>query len=359
MMINKAAIWGTSLSVALLSTSAFAVAPIGNTTQKGSLLIFPRIDVSYDKDTIIRITNDYSKPVQLKCYFMDIDKNKVDFEFKLTMNQPFWFSAKYGNGTLPVQPFPTFGDHDTGELKCWAVSSNGANQISWNHLVGSATIYDYSGQAAEYNAWGFQALAPEGSIVGHPGRLDLDGVSYDKCPRTLIGQFTPTAYDNAIQYGDWIRGSTVQLSVASCTQDLRQDYEYITTKLQFDVWNEEEVKFTGAHECSDSWHEVYLNEEDIMTAGKNFTAETLKTDSAYYRVKGMKSKVCDDKVFFKYDKWGNKIPIIVPTRDVGLTGVQVSEVDGSYVSATTLHGRGKFAGSILWDTAPAGEDDKR
>jgi hypothetical protein len=358
-MINKAAIWGTSLSVALLSTSAFAVAPIGNTTQKGSLLIFPRIDVSDHKETIIRITNDYSKPVQLKCYFMDIDKNKVDFEVKLTMNQPFWFSARSGEGTLSVQPFPTFGGNYTGELKCWAVSYDGANQISWNHLVGSATIYDYYGQAAEYNAWGFEALAAQGAIVGHPGRLDLDGVSYDKCPRTLIGQFTPTGDDNRIRYGDWVRGSTVQLSVASCTQDLRQDFEYITTKLAFDVWNEDEVKFTGAHECSDSWHEVYLNEEDIMTAGRNFTAKTLGTDSAYYRVKGMKSKVCDDKVFFKYDKWGNKIPIVVPTQDVGLTGVQVSEVNGAYVSATTLHGRGKFAGSILWDPAPAGEDDKR
>src|ERR671922_981735 len=158
MMINKAAIWGTSLSVALLSTSAFAVAPIGNTTQKGSLLIFPRIDVSSKKDTIVRITNDYAKPVQLKCYFMDIEKNKVDFEFKLTNNQPFWFSASSGSGTLPVQPFPTFGGHDTGELKCWAVNAKGSEQISWNHLVGSATIYDYdSRQAAEYNAWGFQA----------------------------------------------------------------------------------------------------------------------------------------------------------------------------------------------------------
>ena len=220
MMINKATLWGTSLSVALLSTSAFAVAPIGNTTQKGSLLIFPRIDVSGNKDTLIRITNDYSKPVQLKCYFMDIDKNKVDFEVKLTMNQPFWFNAKSGDGTLHVQPFPTFGGNYTGELKCWAVSPNGANQIAWNHLVGSATIYDYgSRQAAEYNAWGFEALASEGAIVGHPGRLDLDGVSYDKCPRTLIGQFTPTTVKPIIPVP---ADGTVQLSVASCTQDLKR-----------------------------------------------------------------------------------------------------------------------------------------
>ncbi len=41
MMINKAAIWGTSLSVALLSTSAFAVAPIGNTTSERKPLDLP------------------------------------------------------------------------------------------------------------------------------------------------------------------------------------------------------------------------------------------------------------------------------------------------------------------------------
>ncbi len=60
------------------------------------------------------------------------------------------------------------------------------------------------------------------------------------------------------------------------------------------------------------------------------------------------------------DEHGKRIPIVVPTRDVGLTGVQVSsDVNGYLMSATTLHGGGKFAGSILWDPAPAGEDDKR
>jgi hypothetical protein len=38
------------------------------------------------------------------------------------------------------------------------------------------------------------------------------------------------------------------------------------------------------------------------------------------------------------DEHGKRIPIVVPTRDIGLTGVQVSsDVNGYLMSATTLH----------------------
>src|SRR5919108_4640702 len=113
-MVNKITLWRASLSVALVGAwtgSASAAVPVGNTTQKGSLLIFPRVDVSSGKTTIIRITNAVSAIVDVKCYFMDVEKNKVDFQFRPTENQPFWFDAATGQGTKTVQSFPTQGGH--------------------------------------------------------------------------------------------------------------------------------------------------------------------------------------------------------------------------------------------------------
>jgi hypothetical protein len=178
-MVNKITLWGASLSVALVGAwPASAAAPVGNTTQKGSLLIFPRVDVSPGTTTIIRITNAVSAEVQVKCYFMDVDKNKVDFQFGITENQPFWFDVASGEGTKTVQSFPTHEGHYTGELKCWAVSEDGTRQISWNHLVGSATVFDFEDSAAyEYNAWAFQAMRPQGGTVGsEQGRLNLNRI---------------------------------------------------------------------------------------------------------------------------------------------------------------------------------------
>jgi hypothetical protein len=222
-MINKITLWGVSLSVALVGAWAgSAAAPVGNTTQKGSLLIFPRVDVSPGRTTIIRITNAVSAVVDVKCYFMDVEKNKVDFQVRFTENQPFWFDVGSGKGTKTVQGFPTQGGHSTGELKCWAVNDNGTRQISWNHLVGSATVFDFENSAAyEYNAWAFQAMHPQGDTVGsEQGRLKPDGVDYDLCPKRLIGNFAPVG--RFAEYGE-DRGSVfyedTQISVASCKQD--------------------------------------------------------------------------------------------------------------------------------------------
>jgi hypothetical protein len=357
-MINKITLWGASLSVALVGAwtgSASAAAPVGNTTQKGSLLIFPRVDVSPGRTTIIRITNAVSAVVDVKCYFMDVEKNKVDFQVRFTENQPFWFDVGSGEGTKTVQSFPTFGGHYTGELKCWAVNDNGTRQISWNHLVGSATVFDFENSAAyEYNAWAFQALRPQGETVGsEQGRLKLNGVDYDLCPRRLLGNFAPVG--RFAQYGedgDSVFYEDTELTVASCKQDLRQDFEWRATKLAFNVWNEDEVKFTGAHECADSWHETLLSE--VETAGQNFLAAFLKTDSAYYRVEGIKSTVCD-----------NVVHPGTLTKPTGLTGVQVTLLElnsatgtrGFAKAGTTLHGGGTMPGFILWD--PSDESEKR
>ncbi len=105
MNLNKKAL-GVAVAVALLSTSAFAVSPYGNTNQKGSLLVFPLIDISDGKDTLIRITNDYSSDVDIKCYYQSTDrgnykvKYRADLSFNLTKFQPghWWASTGRSSG---------------------------------------------------------------------------------------------------------------------------------------------------------------------------------------------------------------------------------------------------------------------
>src|SRR5713101_556467 len=97
-------------AIGMLSTSAFALTVFGNNSQKGSLLIYPRIQATYTPtgavvtDTLITLTNDSSLPVLVKCYYATSDpiptpntstvaqlrskKHFEDFTINLTHNQP-------------------------------------------------------------------------------------------------------------------------------------------------------------------------------------------------------------------------------------------------------------------------------
>jgi len=102
-----------AVAVGMLSTSAFAMTPMGNVSNKGSLLIYPRIDVAGDNDTLVTLTNDSVGDVRLKCYYASSDdlgqsysgtaasakskKHFLDFTIDLTHNQPISFWAKTGS----------------------------------------------------------------------------------------------------------------------------------------------------------------------------------------------------------------------------------------------------------------------
>jgi len=281
---------------------------VANTSQKGSLLIFPRIDVvvynSNDpvpsfRDTLIALSNDYYMPVWVKCYWVDRDQEIQDFMFQLTPNQPMFFSAQAGIGT-PGATIPPFMGQE-GELKCWAVDPSGQQQISFNHLYGSATVY-YGFPTTElaqfeYNAWSFTARGVAlGDPVGAPGELDLTGATggYDACPQYLVTNFVPSRPGLQLD----------RLTLVPCKQDLRQDRTPTCTKAKFDVWNPNETKFTGSYRCIKCWYEGYLSELNTPGppngygfGGVNFTMAGLS--SAYvarYRVQGVASTVCNGKI---------------------------------------------------------------
>ncbi len=100
------------LAVALAVAGGALAAPnVTNTTQKGSLLVFPDIRIDTDAsgawNTLVRLENDGSQDVGVKCYWMDGNKNRVDFVLPMTRNQAVWFDARTGNGTDQVNRFPT------------------------------------------------------------------------------------------------------------------------------------------------------------------------------------------------------------------------------------------------------------
>jgi hypothetical protein len=310
---------GAAVSLALVSIAALAAPNVVNTTQKGSLLVFPEIEAFPGYNTVIRITNDNTRPITVKCYYGEFTdsiykKPTRDFQFELTKNQPVYWEVKDGTGTITAPDFPSEGPEFGGQLICWAVSKGGGTQVKWNHLSGTATITSLKDETSyAYNAYQFYARGVKNrqQVGDTAGVLELngtrDGGAYDKCGRYIIGHFSP-------------RGVTIPavpisvfqnlLSVSSCTQDLSpvgranplgEDSSQPFTcggssepacghDIVFDLWNENEVKFTGARERADSWWRMVLTDSKrptghslIDVGGENFNFDTLQTTSAYFR----------------------------------------------------------------------------
>lgn len=384
-------IWGGLALWLAMAGSALAAPNVTNFTQKGSLLYFADIRIDGTWNTLIRIQNDGNSDVDVKCYWMDGTKNRVDFIIPLTANQAVWFDAKSGSGTFQVNPFPqaqangfpasnqhpflnpATGPFFRGLLACWAVDNEARSQVKWNHLAGTATVSNPGNNSAyEYMASAFYApsgadLSPVGATQG---RLNLNGLEYDSCPLYLIGQFTPVG---AVAPAGPTPAS-LRLVTAACTLDLRQDWVPAWSKLQFEVWNAEEVKFTGAYECADSWHEsplapganshpgVGIAFYDGMDAGgQALLLGTLATFSARYRVQGIKSTQCDR---LKPASGPGSEFSSVATSAYGIIGLQYTDFVGAAGQViirggggTPLAAAGKFNGTIRWDAeavAPEG-----
>lgn len=358
---------------------------VGNASQKGSLLIFPRIDTTTDafsrRDTIIRISNDYPRDTRLKCYWVDHEQTVDGFELLITSAQPVWFRASdgmgagtYGGakaGSYPVMASP-FLENRVGELKCWAVNAAGTAQIAWNHLYGSAMIIDYAARTAyEYNSINF-TLRPAGyglgDAVAPPGDLILSAKAreYDACPKYLLFNFFSSHTDPGVRpigldgEASEVTIGRSSLTLVPCHQDLRQDRAPTCTKAKFDVWNENEVKFTGAYQCLKCWFEGCLQELGTAAGprggrgGRNFTWQGLHTTMGRLRVQGVASAGCRG-VF----KTRGVDPCWTDPSDTDyqgqvaapLLGLMVTEVD---FGAALLSGMAVGAGTgapthILWD----------
>lgn len=298
-MVRKVAL--ISLAIVLLFGGLISVASAApntaNTSQKGSLLVFPKIVTGDFQDTYIYMANDYPRDVWVKCYWMYDNQDVQDFIFRLTPNQPIAFSAAYGQdldykGVVTVPPFS-----GKGSLQCWAISDASAEeQLSFNHLYGSAWLYDSRSPAANganviYNAWSFTAKFPFNTSIPS-GQLKLDGAQYDACPTYLVANFTPGNSDGYTPF------TYPDLTLWPCKQDLRQDRRPTCTKAKFDVWNANETKFTGAYQCLRCWYEGILENIDKPSGygGDKFNLSSLKTFAARFRVQSANNSACRNGV---------------------------------------------------------------
>lgn len=280
--------------------SAFAqtAVTIADTTHKGSILIYPKIDVSYGKDTFVWLSNDGPSPVNVDCYWVtgsdwvggpsDPANAQIPFSFLISLSafQEFNFSSAYGGETLvtTASPFPG-PQYETykGYLACVAVISENVTvpqPANYNYLYGKAWVVDYTNNVAySYPAWSFRALnavtgtAPvaipsiasgsPGILPGNPNgtptpglKLPLDGATYSACPGQLVFDFPLEGY-----LPQWFPYSgTNDVTLMPCIQDLRQDRVLTHTKFQFEVYNTFETGFDGAFGCSNCWFDHFLND---------------------------------------------------------------------------------------------------
>lgn len=345
--MKKSLVFG-AVALSLATSSALAVTLIGNPGQKGSLLIYPRIEGGAS-ETLVSMVNDYSAGViRIKCYYAASDpiatpytgttagvkalKHYRDFEIELTHNQPVTWYARTGrsidNGAVVApglnSPFPDGAIRNTVEMKCWAVMPDGSDQRVHNHLFGTASILRPGNQAAEYTAYAFQVAGNQGEAVGSPGALALNGVQYDACPAIVVGSYITPGAPN-------FPNPQTEVTLASCTQDLRQNYTPTITKFTWTFWNADEVPMTYAHTCADSWYETNFPQSgtwNLANAGYN----VLGTSSAYFRiVPTADSSVCNN------------------STTPGYVGIKMESFDGANLRGTNLTNRAQRAGSILWD----------
>jgi hypothetical protein len=210
---------------------------------------------------------------------MDEFQRPFDFEFEITRFQTVWFKASDGGGMLGTKAVDVSRFHGAyGELKCIAVDDDDL-PITKNNFTGTGTIFNFvEGTAIGYNAYGFRRA---GTSPGTSPVLTLNGAEYDNCPAYLIGTFM---LDGAsFEDGKYtVESGTTELTLVPCDQDVRQDRLPIYTKVNFTVWDEDEVAATGAYLCFKCWIETTLDGQAKRTGPqypavgfKNFTKDVV------------------------------------------------------------------------------------
>ena len=342
--------------------------------------------------------------------------NWVNVQFVMTGNEPTYWSVLGGQpkGISPLTLLDPGGAHPPlvgppgrpdpdpdnpggrmlrGFVVGWAVADSG-HEIVWNHLSGNVVVVDYFNTAAwEYSAWAFAARGvgqgqepvncvqrnlDSGQCIEsavNRGTIDLDGFEYDACPGRLQFAFAAagTLLGNppvGLVPGD----PTVpvieidsSLTLGIVDLDLRQDGNGpVTTKARFDIWNQNEVRFSGTEKCLTCWDSALLSDYTTGGVPNHFLASNLQTQLGFARVDGVGSAVCD--VNGTAHKWGSpptdapllgvmhkvlRFPVIVEDTPQGGTGPPngTTGLTVDYVgkSGRSLAGQGYEGASIRYD----------
>lgn len=360
-------------------------------TEKGSLLYFSKVEIRWsaptlpggpvtlEQDTFIQLSNDNNSATQVQMYFVNGDAplaatpnerahpgwNWVDNQIYLTQNDSAYWAASTGIGSQSVSPFtvldPGFppgrpdpdGSTDRvlrGFIIAFAVNSSG-EETKWNHLSGDGTLVNYAEHSAwDYNAWAFQSVAtglPTGAQTGTPGVLNLNGLEYAPCFSDLLMNFQAVG-SNAYTGGNQIVVSNTDLTINVVSADLRQETTGpVTTKASFDIWNDNETKFSGLDRCVSCWDQRLLSNYSLPN---HFLIQNLQTHIGKARINGLASQLCNT-----FTPQG--VPIVV-SQAAALLGVVAKHlvfnaaapgVGGRAVSGGNLIGMGTESAVIRYD----------
>jgi hypothetical protein len=361
-------------------------------TQKGAVLIFSKVELRWDAsgllvtDTFIQLTNDNNAGTYVQLYFINGDPptpaipagypggperahpgwNRIDNTIYLTANQPSYWSALTGQPgafTGPVSPFtildpgfpPGRPDPDSagmgggaptdrvlrGFIIAFAVNANGA-EIKWNHLAGNTTLVDYRQATAwQYNAWSFQAIDPmiqTGDPTGTPGVINLNGVEFAQAFDQLLMNFQAVGSAGFSGPAHQVVSDT-DLTLHLINTDVRQNGTGPrTTKVVFDVWNQNELKFSGAERCITCWLQRLLGLWSPIS--NHFIRPNLQTNVGKARINGVASPVvCNDPA---YPSTAEPLLGVIATKLV-FNGMQYA------VAGTNVHGLGFESATIQFD----------
>lgn len=252
-------------------------------TEKGSVLITPFVQGAPDIDGQILLSNDHPSSVRLQGYVLLEDGRYYDTAFTLTGNQP----TSIDTSDL-LAPFDT----DTGlfSVYLWSVDGSGA-PIRWNHLSGSLIQTDWSEETSgswEMPAFASQALVGDnGDRVGPENRLDLDGVTFAAPPASQVMNFFSS-------------GSDLIPTSALCHMVLGHDFTdknapTPVVKIEAEIWNENEFKFSGTSRCS-SFLEISELNSWSNSATNHFRRLNLGTESGKARLNGTANPTCEGSV---------------------------------------------------------------
>ena len=327
MTVRKILAINSAILLGLFAAPAAHANPAAS-SGRGSLLIFPNVEIKWDsagnliQDTVLTIANDYVSSVQIQMYFVNGDPpldpifgptddlierrhpgwNHSGCGIKLSRFQVMFWSAVTGipgacpfgildSGSPLGRPDPDSpGDRMLrGFVYAWAVDLFG-REINWNFLRGDAFIVNYSeGATWAYDAEAFRALAgSRGQTLPEPGVLRLDGDEYEWAFSTLRLNFFASGASEFFG-GDRTVLVDTDLTLLPVSQDFRQDGDGpVTTKAKFDIWNMHEVRFSGTTRCITCWDQTLLSKYDPPN---HFLLANLQTEIGTARVEGMASGV--------------------------------------------------------------------
>jgi hypothetical protein len=358
-------------TVLLVVLAGLTSATYGGVDEKGSLLVFPHVEIRWDdqgnliQDTFISLQNDFPADVRLQLFYVNGDPpldedpperahpgwNHTDSAITMTQSQPIYWSTAAPGVSLPpltvLDPWPDpleqgrpdpEGSSDRVLRAFVYVFAIGPcnEQINWNHLSGRTTVVHYRDHTVtEFAAVAYQALAGEtGDPVGIPGEIRLDGVEFTGTDDRLHLDFQAIASPAFSGLRPVVSDTDLTLQIAPV--DLRTGSAGpLTTKASFVIWNENEFKFDGTERCITCWDHRLLSGYSAPNA---FQLSFLQTNHGRARIDGVASPTCDDPK--------------VTSTPAPLHGVsmRVLEFDGgadTSTSGVSLRGDGVHASAVI------------